>query len=74
MKRRFILYRRKLGSMFYIEDTETRKRESDAKSVHLIGDFKLESEFVAAAAQAGRVAICQKADFSRFCPLEKSLE
>ena len=28
MKRRFILYRRKLGGMFYIEDTETRKQES----------------------------------------------
>lgn len=28
MKRRFILYRRKPGGMFYIEDTETRKQES----------------------------------------------
>jgi len=28
MKRRFILYRRKLGGMFYIEDTETGKQES----------------------------------------------
>jgi integrase len=28
MKRRFILYRRKVGGMFYIEDTETRKQES----------------------------------------------
>src|SRR5580698_10774898 len=28
MKRRFILYRRKRGGMFYIEDTETRKQES----------------------------------------------
>src|ERR1022692_3201397 len=28
MKRRFILYRRKLGGVFYIEDTETRKQES----------------------------------------------
>ena len=28
MKRRFILYRRKLGGMFYLEDTETRKQES----------------------------------------------
>ena len=28
MKRRFILYRRKLGGMFYVEDTETRKQES----------------------------------------------
>ena len=28
MRRRFILYRRKLGGMFYIEDTETRKHES----------------------------------------------
>lgn len=28
MKRRFVLYRRKLGGMFYIEDTETRKQES----------------------------------------------
>ena len=28
MKSRFILYRRKLGSMFYIEDTKTRKQES----------------------------------------------
>src|SRR5436190_13566111 len=28
MKRRFILYRRKLGGTFYIEDTETRKQES----------------------------------------------
>ena len=25
MKRRFILYRRKLGGMFYIEDTTNRK-------------------------------------------------
>src|ERR1700746_1357720 len=28
MKQRFILYRRKLGGTFYIEDTETRKQES----------------------------------------------
>jgi len=28
MKHRFILYRRKLGGMFYVEDTETRKQES----------------------------------------------
>src|ERR1017187_2313128 len=28
MKRRFILFRRKLGGVFYIEDTETRKQES----------------------------------------------
>ena len=28
MKRRFILYRRKLGGSFYIEDTKTRKQES----------------------------------------------
>ena len=28
MKRRFILYRRKRGGMFYLEDTETRKQES----------------------------------------------
>src|SRR5437762_12039758 len=28
MKRRFTLYRRKLGGMFYIEDTQTRKQES----------------------------------------------
>lgn len=28
MKQRFILYRRKVGGMFYIEDTETRKQES----------------------------------------------
>ena len=28
MKRRFILYRRKLGGIFYVEDTETRKQES----------------------------------------------
>src|SRR5438034_2557475 len=28
MKRRFILYRRKLGGMFYTEDTKTRKQES----------------------------------------------
>ena len=28
MKRRFILYRRKLGGVFYVEDTETRKQES----------------------------------------------
>jgi hypothetical protein len=28
MKRRYILYRRKRGGMFYIEDTETRKQES----------------------------------------------
>jgi hypothetical protein len=27
MKRRFILYRRKLGGTFYIEDTETRKQQ-----------------------------------------------
>jgi hypothetical protein len=27
MKRRFVLYRRKLGGMFYIEDTETQKQE-----------------------------------------------
>ncbi len=28
MKRCYILYRRKRGGMFYIEDTETRKQES----------------------------------------------
>lgn len=28
MKSRFILYRRKLGGMFYVEDTTTRKQES----------------------------------------------
>lgn len=28
MKRRFIIYRRKLGGVFYIEDTKTRKQES----------------------------------------------
>ena len=28
MKRRSILYRRKLGGMFYIEDTENGKQES----------------------------------------------
>jgi hypothetical protein len=28
MKRRFILYRRKRGGMFYIEDTVARKQES----------------------------------------------
>ena len=28
MKRRFILYRRKLGGTFYVENTETRKQES----------------------------------------------
>ena len=28
MKRRFTLYRRKLGGMFYIQDTETGKQES----------------------------------------------
>ncbi len=28
MKRRYILYRRKLGGTFYVEDTETRKQES----------------------------------------------
>jgi hypothetical protein len=28
MKRRYILYRRKRGGMFYLEDTETRKQES----------------------------------------------
>jgi integrase len=28
MKHRFILYRRKAGGMFYLEDTETRKQES----------------------------------------------
>ena len=27
MKRRFILYRRKRGGMFYLEDTEARKQE-----------------------------------------------
>jgi len=26
MKQRFILYRRKVGGMYYIEDTETRKQ------------------------------------------------
>ncbi|MCO5051304.1 MAG: hypothetical protein M9920_03275 [Verrucomicrobiae bacterium] len=28
MKRRFVLYRRKRGGRFYVEDTETRKQES----------------------------------------------
>ena len=28
MKQRFILYRRKAGGMFYVEDTENRKQES----------------------------------------------
>ena len=28
MKRRYILYRRKLGGTFYVEDTQTRKQES----------------------------------------------
>lgn len=28
MKHRFILYRRKVGGMFYIEDTTTKKQES----------------------------------------------
>ncbi|MCI0535228.1 MAG: tyrosine-type recombinase/integrase [Verrucomicrobiales bacterium] len=28
MKHRFILYRRKLGGMFYVEDTQTKKQES----------------------------------------------
>ena len=28
MKSRFILYRRKLGGMFYVEDTQTHKQES----------------------------------------------
>jgi hypothetical protein len=28
MKRRFILYHRKLGGTFYVEDTQTRKQES----------------------------------------------
>jgi hypothetical protein len=28
MKNRFILYRRKVGGSFYIEDTKTRKQES----------------------------------------------
>ncbi|HXI70609.1 MAG TPA: tyrosine-type recombinase/integrase [Verrucomicrobiae bacterium] len=28
MKNRFILYRRKLGGMFYVQDTKTRKQES----------------------------------------------
>ena len=28
MKRRFLLYRRKLGGTFYVEDTQTRKQES----------------------------------------------
>jgi len=28
MKSRYILYRRKLGGMFYVEDTQTRKQES----------------------------------------------
>jgi hypothetical protein len=33
MKSRFILYRRKLGGMFYVEDTQTKKQESlDTKS------------------------------------------
>jgi sarcosine oxidase delta subunit len=27
MKRRFILYRRRLGGMFYVEDTQTKKQE-----------------------------------------------
>jgi len=28
MKRRYILYRRKLGGTFYVEDSHTRKQES----------------------------------------------
>ena len=28
MKSRFLLYRRRLGGMFYVEDTETKKQES----------------------------------------------
>ncbi|HHY85742.1 MAG TPA: hypothetical protein GYA07_09480 [Verrucomicrobia bacterium] len=28
MKQRFILYRRKVGGMFYVEDTQTKKQES----------------------------------------------
>ncbi len=28
MKRRYVIYRRKLGGMFYIKDTITRKQES----------------------------------------------
>ena len=28
MKRRFILYRRKRGGMFYLEDTQSKKQES----------------------------------------------
>jgi hypothetical protein len=28
MKSRFLLYRRKLGGMFYVEDTQTKKQES----------------------------------------------
>ncbi|MBC8095567.1 MAG: tyrosine-type recombinase/integrase [Akkermansiaceae bacterium] len=40
MKRRFILYRRKLGGTFYLEDTQTRKQESlgtkdRAEAMHL---------------------------------------
>jgi len=31
MKNRFILYRRKLGGMFYVQDTKTRKQESLAQ-------------------------------------------
>ena len=34
MKRRFILYRRKLGGTFYVEDTETRKQESLGTKIH----------------------------------------
>jgi len=30
MKRRFIIYRRKLGGTLYIEDTQTRKQEMRA--------------------------------------------
>jgi hypothetical protein len=33
MKRRFILYRRKRGGMFYLEDTETRKQEASEPAI-----------------------------------------
>jgi integrase len=47
MKRRFILYRRKLGGTFYIENTQTRKQESlgtkDRKEAEAILNARNES-------------------------------
>ena len=41
MRRRFILYRRKLGGTFYVEDTETRKQGGWLKSVVFGKSFRL---------------------------------